>query len=290
MAGLSRHLAAAARRLPERLRVPAGRAYGSSAGAALCDYYSEEEEELGGPREAAGPPPRAGSQKLVPERGVQWVVMGDRGAKKHVYAEMLAKLLEVPHISMGSLVRQELNPRSSLYKQIASALNERKLVPEEVIFALLSRRLEEGYYRGETGFILEGIPRTRVQAEILNQFADIDLVLNFKSTEQDPLAKNLGTGAFPPSLDSTNLHLPGSKPGLRSSGEQLVSADVNSAWKENLTVYAEQTKLLEEYYQKQKKLLNFQVASAPGETWRGLLVALQLQHVNAVDSSQKLTA
>lgn len=159
-----------------------------------------------------------------------------------------------------------------------------------MIFALLSRRLEEGYYRGETGFILEGIPRTRVQAEILDQFADIDLVLNFKSTEQDPLAKNLGTGAFPPSLDSTNLHLPGSKPGLRSSGEQLVSADVNSAWKENLTVYAEQTKLLEEYYQKQKKLLNFQVASAPGETWRGLLVALQLQHVNAVDSSQKLTA
>ncbi|KAF8011045.1 hypothetical protein BT93_J1608 [Corymbia citriodora subsp. variegata] len=282
MAGLSRHLASAARKLSERLGVPAGRAYGSSASVALCDYYSEEEEDYG-PCEAAGPRPRAGSQKLVPERGVQWVVMGDRGAKKHVYAERLSKLLEVPHISMGSLVRQELNPRSTLYKQIANAVNERKLVPEEVIFTLLSRRLEEGYYRGETGFILEGIPRTRVQAEILDQFADIDLVLNFKSTEQDPLAKNLGTGVFPPSLDSTNLHIPGSKPGLRSPEEQLVSADVSGVWNE-------QTKLLEEYYQKQKKLLNFQVASAPGETWRGLLVALQLQHVNAVDSSQKLTA
>lgn len=43
-------------------------------------------------------------------------------------------------------------------------MNERKLVPEEVIFALLSKRLEEGYYRGETGFILDGIPRTRIQA------------------------------------------------------------------------------------------------------------------------------
>ncbi|KAI6671386.1 hypothetical protein NL676_006271 [Syzygium grande] len=292
MAGLGRHLAAAAaaaaaaaRKLPERLGFIACRAYGSSAGAALCDYYycySEEEEEEEGPR--------TGSQKLVPQRGVQWVVMGDRAAKKHVYAEMLSKVLEVPRISMGSLVRQELDPRSSLYKQIANAVNERKLVPEEVIFTLLSRRLEEGYYRGETGFILEGIPRTRVQAEILDQFADIDLVLNFKSTEQDPLAKNLGTGAFPPSLDSTNLHITGSKPGLRSPGERLVSADVSSAWKENLTVYAEQSKLLEEYYQKQKKLLNFQVASAPGETWRGLLAALHLQHVNAVDSSQKLTA
>lgn len=46
------------------------------------------------------------------------MVIGDRGAKKHVYADRLSKLLEVPHISMGTLVRQELNPRSSLYKQV----------------------------------------------------------------------------------------------------------------------------------------------------------------------------
>lgn len=43
-------------------------------------------------------------------------------------------------------------------------MNEGKLVQDEVIFALLSKRLEEGYYRGENGFILDGIPRTRVQA------------------------------------------------------------------------------------------------------------------------------
>lgn len=48
--------------------------------------------------------------------------------------------------------------------QIANAVNEGRLVPEDVIFGLLSKRLEEGYYRGETGFILDGIPRTRIQA------------------------------------------------------------------------------------------------------------------------------
>lgn len=48
--------------------------------------------------------------------------------------------------------------------QIANAVNEGKLVPEEIIFTLLSKRLEEGYSRGETGFILDGIPRTRMQA------------------------------------------------------------------------------------------------------------------------------
>ena len=43
-------------------------------------------------------------------------------------------------------------------------MNEGKLVPEDVIFALLSKRLEEGYHGGENGFILDGIPRTRIQA------------------------------------------------------------------------------------------------------------------------------
>lgn len=83
--------------------------------------------------------------------------------------------------------------------------------------------------------------------EILDQFADIDLVLNFKSTEQDSIAKNLGMGALAPSLDSTNLHIPSSKPGLRSPAEQLVSADVRGPWKENLTVYAEQVGCSLEY-------------------------------------------
>jgi adenylate kinase len=49
---------------------------------------------------------------------VQWVLIGDPGAKKHVYAEKLSKLLEVPHISMGTLLRQELNLNSSVYKQV----------------------------------------------------------------------------------------------------------------------------------------------------------------------------
>jgi Adenylate kinase len=48
--------------------------------------------------------------------------------------------------------------------KIANSVNEGRLVPEEIIFGLLSKRLEERIYRGETGFILDGIPRTRLQA------------------------------------------------------------------------------------------------------------------------------
>jgi len=50
------------------------------------------------------------------------------------------------------------------YTQIANSVNEGRLVPEDIIFGLLTKRLEDGYNKGETGFILDGIPRTRMQA------------------------------------------------------------------------------------------------------------------------------
>ncbi|CAL5371660.1 unnamed protein product [Camellia sinensis] len=262
MAALRRLIPAAQPEALRRLGFIDSRAYGSASAAQLqYDYDYEEYSD--------------DSEGSIPGRGVQWVIMGDPLAKKQVYAERLSKLLRVPHISMGSLVRQELHPQSSLYKQISNAVNQRKLVPEDIIFGLLSKRLEEGYSKGETGFILDGIPRTRMQAEILDRIADIDLVVNFKCSEEC-LLKHVRNGIY-------------------STGQEFLSmgssgADVQGAWKEKLCIHAEQSKPLVDYYRKQKKLLDFQVVGAPGETWQGLLAALHLQHMNAVNTSQKLTA
>ena len=53
-------------------------------------------------------------------RGVQWVFIGSPGVDKSAYASKLAELLNVPHISMGNLVREELQVQSSLSKQVCS--------------------------------------------------------------------------------------------------------------------------------------------------------------------------
>ncbi|GAB4848007.1 hypothetical protein Ancab_002667 [Ancistrocladus abbreviatus] len=50
------------------------------------------------------------------------------------------------------------------HDQIENALKRGKLVPKDVIFGLLSKKLEEGYNKGENGFILEAFPRTRRKA------------------------------------------------------------------------------------------------------------------------------
>ncbi|KAL9254770.1 putative adenylate kinase 7, mitochondrial [Drosera capensis] len=207
------------------------------------------------------------------ERGVQWVVLGEPGAKKHVYAEWLSELLDVPRISTGTLVRQlQSDPRrSSIYQQIENAVNQGKLVPEDIIFELLSKRLEEGYRRGENGFILDGIPRTLIQAEILDEVADIHLVLNLKHSDDGFVRGHLGSGTE------------GSQIRPFSLGEEAVM-------KEKLRTYEEQGKALEDYYRKQRKLLDFQVGSTPGETWQGLLAALHLPHMSSQVSTHKLSA
>lgn len=104
-----------AARLSSRLPKPVvGRGYGSAAAAQLdYDAYYDDDEEPHGKMKMEE---SQGWETLG--RGVQWVIMGDPMARRHLYAERLAKLLDVPHISMGSLVRQELNPDSPLYKKV----------------------------------------------------------------------------------------------------------------------------------------------------------------------------
>lgn len=52
------------------------------------------------------------------DRGVQWVFLGCPGVGKGTYASRLAKLLEVPHIAMGDLVRHEILQKTSMADQV----------------------------------------------------------------------------------------------------------------------------------------------------------------------------
>ncbi|XP_052182379.1 probable adenylate kinase 7, mitochondrial [Diospyros lotus] len=241
------------------------------------NYYKQNEYESNIRLENMRSAPVNDSEGWEPPRGVQWVFMGGPGAKKSVYAKKLSELLEVPHISMASLVRQDLSPRSSLYKQIANAVNHGELVPEEIIFGLLSKRLEYGYRNRETGFILDGIPRTQIQAEILDKLVDIDLVVNFKCAE-NCLLEHHGNGIFSNSCqsDSFSSSACASFDVAQDIQSKFSLGNSENSWKEKVSVYSKQVKSLEDYYKKQKKLIDFQVRSAPGETWQKLLAALHL--------------
>ncbi|XP_047073724.1 probable adenylate kinase 7, mitochondrial [Lolium rigidum] len=302
MAGLLR-LAGAARSLSRAL-APAARHHRTlaSSAAALaedeCWSEWEEEEEQRRQRARASAPAAESFPAGGGPTGVQWVVMGRPGPQKHAHAARLAEVLAVPYISMGTLVRQELSPTSSLYKKIANSVNEGKLVPEDIIFGLLTKRLEDGYNKGETGFILDGIPRTRMQAEILDEIVDIDLVLNFKCADNcfmkrrsgGDICTHCGQLFDASSTVSRERNLSLGSPTWHAQAQPASIVGLENPRMEKMRAYAEQAKQLEDYYKKHRKLVELKTSARPGETWQGLVSALQLQHLDPSPTPHKLTA
>ena len=79
--------------------------------------------------------------------------------------------------------------------------------------------------------------------EILDQIADIDLVVNFKCTEDSLLKKNLRAGNFSHRHDHLSMsNYPGCNLNLQSQDKQLdsSSADSGATWKEKFHLYSEE--------------------------------------------------
>ncbi|KAF2936460.1 hypothetical protein DAI22_04g304100 [Oryza sativa Japonica Group] len=165
----------------------------AAAGSRRSMASSAKEVAAAGARAAAAVA-RRGREREREEDGrrVQWVFLGCPGVGKGTYASRLSQMLRVPHIATGDLVRDALASPGPFSEQLAEIVNNGKLVSDEIIINLLSKRLEEGAEKGELGFILDGFPRTIRQAEILEGVTDIDLVINLKLREEALLAKCLG--------------------------------------------------------------------------------------------------
>ncbi|XP_065871791.1 probable adenylate kinase 6, chloroplastic [Euphorbia lathyris] len=226
------------------------------------------------------------------DRNVQWVFLGCPGVGKGTYASRLSSLLGVPHIATGDLVRDELNSSGSLASQLKEIVNQGKLVSDEIIINLLSKRLEAGEAKGESGFILDGFPRTIRQAEILEGVTDIDLVVNLKLSEEVLLAKCLGRRICSECGGNYNIACidikgENGKPGMymapllppENCESKLIqrSDDTEEVVKERLRIYAEMSQPLEDYYRGRDLLLEFELPGGIPESWPKLLQALNLE-------------
>ncbi|KAG9442426.1 hypothetical protein H6P81_018280 [Aristolochia fimbriata] len=234
------------------------------------------------------------------DRNVQWVFLGCPGVGKGTYAGRLSQLLGVPHIATGDLVREELNSSGPLAEQLKEIVNQGKLVSDETIINLLSKRLEAGESKGETGFILDGFPRTIRQAEILDGVTDIDLVVNLKLREDVLLEKCLGRricsqcgGNF--NIAAIDIKSENGMPGICMQpllppphcSAKLISRsdDTEEVVKERLRIYNEMSQPVEDFYRSRGKLLEFDLPGGIPESWPKLLQALNLD-----DHDDKQTA
>jgi len=93
--------------------------------------------------------------------------MGLPGAGKGTQAEKIVQKYQIPHISTGDMFRQAIKDETELGLKAKSFMDKGELVPDEVTVGIVRERLSKTDC--QTGFLLDGFPRTVQQAENLDQ-------------------------------------------------------------------------------------------------------------------------
>jgi adenylate kinase len=100
------------------------------------------------------------------------LLLGPQGAGKGTQATRISADYGIPHIASGEILRAEMEAGTELGRRVKETIERGDLVPDDVMIELIRNRLSEP--DTDSGFVLDGFPRTTVQAEALDSmFADI---------------------------------------------------------------------------------------------------------------------
>jgi adenylate kinase len=100
------------------------------------------------------------------------LLLGPQGAGKGTQAKRISAEYDIPHIASGEILRGEMQAGTELGLRVKDVYDRGDLVSDELMIELIKTRL--GQTDTDNGFILDGFPRTTVQAEELDHvFNDI---------------------------------------------------------------------------------------------------------------------
>ena len=100
------------------------------------------------------------------------LLLGPQGAGKGTQAKRISAEYGIPHIASGEILRVEMDAGTELGMRVKDVYDRGDLVSDDLMIELIRNRLEQP--DTESGFVLDGFPRTTVQAEALDSmFNDI---------------------------------------------------------------------------------------------------------------------
>lgn len=94
------------------------------------------------------------------------ILLGPPGCGKGTQAKMLTEKYKIPQVSTGDILRESVKNETPLGLQAKSYMDSGKLVPDGVVIGIIQERLRKPDC--QSGFILDGFPRTVVQAQALD--------------------------------------------------------------------------------------------------------------------------
>ena len=98
------------------------------------------------------------------------LIMGPAGAGKGTMSDLILKEYDIPHISTGDMLRENVRNNTELGLTAKSYMESGRLVPDDVINAMVEKRLQEDDC--QKGYLLDGFPRTLVQAQAFEKISE----------------------------------------------------------------------------------------------------------------------
>jgi adenylate kinase len=117
----------------------------------------------------------------------KFIIMGVQGCGKGTQAKMLSKDYKLVHISVGDIFRWHIQSHTKLAARIARLTAAGELVPDDIVEEIIRGRLDQ--HDWNFGFILDGFPRNRRQAEFFLESYDIDAVIHIDVADEVVMAR-----------------------------------------------------------------------------------------------------
>lgn len=180
------------------------------------------------------------------------VILGPPGSGKSTQAERLARERNLPRISTGDVLREAIEKSTPLGLKVKPIVEQGQLVDDATMIAIVRDRLRQP--DTARGFVLDGFPRTRAQAETLDAIVaergNGPLIVVNIAVPQDELVRRLSTRRICSRCGADADAFAGDADRCTRCGGDLIQRidDTAEAVRRRLKVYEQETAPLLEYY------------------------------------------
>jgi adenylate kinase len=218
-----------------------------------------------------------------PTESVRMILIGPPGAGKGTQAPKLQEKFCACHLATGDMLRAQVAKKTALGKQAKEIMDKGGLVPDEIMVSMIKNELEANK-DCEKGFILDGFPRTIVQAEKLDEML-IERKSPLKNAIElqidDSLLVDRITGRLVHPASGRSYHKIFNPPKVAMkddiSGEPLIqrSDDNADALIKRLATYHKQTAPVVDYYKKIGIWSGIDASKKPAQVWDSILACFK---------------
>ena len=195
------------------------------------------------------------------------ILLGSPGSGKGTQAQFITEKYGIPQISTGDMLRAAVKAGTSLGLEAKKVMDAGGLVSDDIILGLIKERITE--IDCKDGFLLDGFPRTIVQAEGLTALGVvIDEVLEIAVDDEEIIKRMAGRRVHLASGRTYHIKFnPSKKEGVDDvTGEALIQRDDDKeeTVRKRLEVYHLQTKPLVDFYAVDSQAAHFNSIAGVG--------------------------